>query len=117
MEYLIRRTPASQRLSADWNDPAWRDLPSLAINQFHPESSDPRPLTRARLAYSPDALLAIFHVRDRYVRSLATQHQEMVCNDSCVELFVQPKENRGYFNFELNCGGTMLLYYIEDATR
>ena len=32
------------------------------------------------------------------------------------ELFVQPKENRGYFNFEVNCGGTMLLYYIEDAT-
>jgi hypothetical protein len=117
MEYLIRRAGALPRITADWNHPAWQTLPSLSIDQFHPESSDHRPQTRAKLAYTPDALLAIFHVRDRYVKSLCTQYQEMVCNDSCVELFIQPKENRGYFNFELNCGGTMLLYYIEDATR
>src|SRR5262245_5218596 len=105
MEYLIRRAGALPRITADWNDPAWQVLPSLSIDQFHPESADRRRQTRAKLAYTADALLAIFHVRDRYVKSLATEYQEMVCNDSCVELFVQPKENRGYFNFEVNCGG------------
>jgi hypothetical protein len=117
MNHLVRRAPASLRISADWNYPAWQELPSLSIDQFHPDSSDHRPQTRAKLAYTPDALLAIFHVRDRYVKSVSAQFQEMVCNDSCVELFAQPKHDCGYFNFELNCGGTMLLYYIEDATR
>ena len=105
------------QLSPAWGSSQWRDALVLAIDQFHPDSSDHRPQTRAKLAYTPDALLAIFHVRDRYVKSVCTQFQDMVCNDSCVELFVQPKHDRGYFNFELNCGGTMLLYYVEDATR
>src|SRR6185503_11185187 len=43
-------------------------------------------------------------------------YQEPVCRDSCVELFVQPRADGGYFNFEVNCGGTMLLHYIEDPT-
>lgn len=38
-------------------------------------------------------------------------------DDSCVEFFARPISERGYFNFEINCGGTMLLYYIEDPTR
>jgi hypothetical protein len=38
----------------------------------------------------------------------------MVCFDSCVEFFFQPKRESGYFNLEINCGGTFLCYYIED---
>ena len=34
-----------------------------------------------------------------------------MCVDSCVEFFVEPVAGRGYFNFEINCGGTILLYY------
>jgi hypothetical protein len=41
----------------------------------------------------------------------------MVCGDSCVEAFLQPRPDRGYFNFETNCGGAMLLYYVTDPTR
>ena len=95
----------------------WRDLPAIQIDRFHALSSDHHPQTQAKLLYDRDALHAIFHVRDRFVKCLCTQYQQMVCNDSCVELFVQPKPDRGYFNFEINCGGTMLLYYVEDATR
>ena len=58
-----------------------------------------------------------YHVSDRYVVCRNTRPQQMVCNDSCVEAFLQPRPDRGYFNFELNCGGTMLLYYVADATR
>jgi len=28
-----------------------------------------------------------------------------------------PDQGKGYFNFEINCCGTMLLYYIEDPKR
>lgn len=58
-----------------------------------------------------------FDVKDRYVRSVQTEYQSAVCTDSCVEFFVQPVEGKGYFNFEVNAGGTLLVYYIEDATR
>jgi hypothetical protein len=40
-----------------------------------------------------------------------------VYKDSCVEFFVQPKPDRGYFNFEFNCGGSLLCFYILDPTR
>ena len=34
-----------------------------------------------------------------------------MCVDSCVEFFVEPVAGRGYFNFEINSGGTILLHY------
>jgi hypothetical protein len=46
-----------------------------------------------------------------------TRYLDPVCRDSCVEFFVQPRADKGYFNIEFNCGGTLLLYYIEDPTR
>jgi hypothetical protein len=55
-----------------------------------------------------------FQVADRYVRCVNTSFQSLVSHDSCVEFFVQPRPDAGYFNFEINCGGTMLVYYIED---
>jgi Carbohydrate-binding family 9 len=55
-----------------------------------------------------------FRVEDRFVRCVHERYQSMVCEDSCVEFFVEPRPGRGYFNFEINGGGTMLLYFIED---
>ena len=38
--------------------------------------------------------------------------------DSCVELFsCSPKLDRGYFSFEINCGGAMTVLYVTDPTR
>jgi hypothetical protein len=52
-------------------------------------------------------------VQDRYVRAVAETHQDSVCGDSCVEFFFTPVEDlsKGYFNLEMNCGGTMLFHY------
>ena len=41
----------------------------------------------------------------------------MVCQDSCVEFFVQPADSKYYFNFEMNCGGTFLLYRCGDLKK
>ena len=55
----------------------------------------------------------IFRVEDQYVRAVAAEHQGSVCRDSCVEFFFTPGEaiSAGYFNLEMNCGGTMLLHF------
>jgi hypothetical protein len=66
--------------------------------------------------FDESALYTLFEVHDRYVRSTYTRYQDPVCRDSCVEFFVQPaaEHDGGYFNIETNCGGTLLLYYVED---
>ena len=55
----------------------------------------------------------IFRVEDRYVRAVTTDYQGPVCTDSCVEFFFSPSPDvsHGYFNVEMNCGGTVLFYF------
>ena len=70
-----------------------------------------RPETVVRLLYTSEALYIQFQVKDRFVRAIAKRFQDNVCGDSCVEFFVAPVSNSlAYFNFEVNCGGTMLLH-------
>jgi len=40
-----------------------------------------------------------------------------VWKDSCVEFFIQPRPDAGYFNLEMNAGGAHLCCYIEDPAR
>jgi hypothetical protein len=114
--HTVRRTARPLR-SPHWDDDAWASAGELRVDQFHPRSSDHRPETRVRLLHDDAHLYVRFDVADRYVVSTATGYQQAVCQDSCVEFFVQPRRDRGYFNFEFNCGGTLLLFYIEDPTR
>ena len=97
--------------------PAWGKTPFLDIGYFRPESSSHRPLARCKLLYDETHLYGLFFVRDRYVRCIHTGFQSPVYKDSCVELFVQPKPDKGYFNFEFNCGGALITSYVIDPTR
>jgi len=115
MEYSVRAPRPS--LAAGWDDPAWVERPVLEIARFRPEGSDHRPPTRARLAYDEQGLGGVFHVQDRYVRSVRTRFGEAVYRDSCVEIFLQPKLDKGYLNFEMNAGGTLLASHITDHRR
>lgn len=111
--------PARRRpeFKGQWESASWKKAPALEISHFRPESSSHRPLTRAKLLYSIDGLYGLFRVQDRYVRCIHRRYQDPVYNDSCVEFFVQPIRDKGYFNFEFNCGGAMRASYIEDPTR
>jgi hypothetical protein len=66
----------------------------------------------------------LFEVRrDLAVLAKYTKLQDPVYKDSCVEAFVRPQPHKagldggGYFNFEINAGGTMLITYIGDSRR
>jgi hypothetical protein len=112
MRYTVRRVPATSLEAVDF---------SLAevgrIDQARPESTAHRPETAFRVLHDGESLYLRFDVQDRYVRSVQTAYQSPVCTDSCVEFFVQPKAGLGYFNFEVNAGGTLLLSYVEDPER
>ena len=118
--YVVRRAKEPPRLEGRWDGRTWRKANTLEVTHFLPESteglpaSDHRPVTKARVLYDDAGLYVHFRVKDRYVRSVATEYRGKVWEDACAEFFVQPKAGRGYFNFEINCGGTMLLSYHED---
>jgi len=71
------------------------------------------PRTQAKLAYDARCLYVVFRVEDNFVRAVASKHQDPVYKDSCVEFFFTPGLNTadGYFNLEMNCGGTMLFHF------
>jgi hypothetical protein len=117
MEYLIRKTVTPIGSLANWDDARWQKAEMLEVSNFRPESSDHRPRVSARLLHDALGIHGIFRVQDRFVRCVRTEYNRSVWKDSCVEFFVQPKPDCGYFNLEMNCGGAFLCWHIIDPTR
>jgi hypothetical protein len=115
--HSIRRISQPPGFDGNWSGGVWADVEPLEIRHFHPESSEHRPITTAKLLFDSMHLYIFFRVQDRYVRAVAEGFQGRVWEDSCAEAFLQPRPERGYFNFEMNCGGTLRLSYIEDPRR
>ncbi len=99
-----------------WDSPLWSQPEPLPIDNFLARSSAHHPRTRAKLLYDDRQLHVLFDVEDRYVLCRQTQHQLATNRDSCTEFFFQPTPESGYFNFEVNCGGWVQVFYIEDNT-
>ena len=116
-QYIIRPAVIKPDLTGKWDGPAWDQAETLELIHFRPEGTDHRPETALRLLYDQAGIFGIFRVEDRYVRSIHTEYLSPVYKDSCVELFVKPKPDRGYFNFEFNCSGVLLCSYIIDPAR
>ena len=110
-EYKVGRTDVRPELKGLWDGSVWGGVEPLDIACFHRDSSDHRPETQAKLLYDDSGIYGIFKVHDRYVQCLETEFQSPVWRDSCVEFFVWPEGADGYFNFEMNCGGALLLHY------
>lgn len=115
--YSIKPSSAPFPLSGNWNSPEWQQSDILTISHLLPESSDHHPLAEVKLLYNDHSIHVFFKVNDRYVRSTHTGYMAEVWKDSCVEWFVQPKPDKGYFNFEVNCGGSLYASYVEDPQR
>ncbi len=115
--YWLRWADPLPCLESDWDDPAWMAAEAAELKSFRPEGSSHRPSTRLRLFYNEIGLRGIFHVGDQYVRSVRVNYMDEVWKDSCVEVFLQPRPESGYFNLEMNAGAAHLCCYIEDPER
>jgi hypothetical protein len=109
----VKRLSVPPKAGTAWDKPPWRDIPSEPIRNYMGEKPDHVPKTEVKIAYEPVAIYVMFRVEDRYVRAIAAEHQDSVCGDSCVEFFFTPGSDvsKGYFNLEMNCGGTMLFHF------
>ena len=69
--------------------------------------------------YSPDASFSIqysnheiflkYYINESYFKAEKTETNQMVCEDSCVEIFLSPEEDAIYYNLEFNAIGTCLM--------
>lgn len=117
MGYIIRSVDYSPKLDTGWNSPDWRNADIMKLEEIRPESSCHHPETELKMLHDGNCLYGLFRVRDKYVRCICDRFQDSVCQDSCVEIFIKPKVDKGYFNFEFNCGGNLHVSYIEDHIR
>lgn len=76
-------------------------------NANWPKEFPYKPLAAFNIAYTEKNLYIDFVVRCNYLRAENTTDQSPVCEDSCVETFIQPVKNAEYWNFEFNCIGTL----------
>lgn len=111
--YTVRRVQVLPEVSDAWESPRWAAADTATIGRFHPRGSDHRPRTQVRVLHDGDAIAVMFRVEDRYVIARHTAYQSPTHLDSCAEFFVKPKGATGYFNFEFNAIGTLLLWYVE----
>lgn len=110
--YRVHRLKQPLTIDADWDKPAWKDIPSLTIEYYMGQAPEHQPQAQAKVAYDEDALYLIWKVADQFVLAKRTRHQDDVWRDSCVEFFFTPgtePAERGYFNLETNCTGVKLL--------
>ena len=109
----VARLAAPPEKTPDWDWPPWRSISPESLRHYMGKRPDHFPQTAVKLAYTATAIHVTFRVVDRYVRAVAAQHQDRVWEDSCVEFFYTPgtDSSMGYFNLEMNCGGTMLFHY------
>lgn len=69
------------------------------------------PDTEVFLAASETCLYLLFRCSGEGIRATVTEDNGPVCQDSCVECFLQLPDSPGYFNIEANCIGTVLAGY------
>lgn len=66
-----------------------------------------RPLSSFSAAHTDTMLYIDFFTRSNFLRGEVCEDLGPVCEDSCVEFFVQPHEGGEYWNFEFNCIGRL----------
>ncbi|MBF0258353.1 MAG: carbohydrate-binding family 9-like protein [Desulfamplus sp.] len=119
MLYRVTKILSTPKGNGDWYGSPWKDVSSELLRNYMGDRPNHFPKAEVKVAYSAMAIYVMFRVEDRYVRAVAAEHQDDVWKDSCVEFFFTPDSDIsiGYFNIEMNCGGTMLFHFQPGAGK
>lgn len=112
MKYTVKKITEDFAVDGNPGKEQWQEVKELTISSWpwHDYSKYPTPEVSAKCFYSDNGIYVLFSVKERFVLAKHTKYQESVWQDSCIEFFVAPTET-GYFNFEINCIGTLLLHW------
>lgn len=78
------------------------------INEVNWQEYPYMPTVSFRIARSATHLVIMYNVRGLDLRATALEDNGPVWEDSCCEFFVEHPSDGTYYNFELNCIGTLL---------
>ena len=109
-KYEVAKVKYAVKLDGKWDEGVWENVASLEVKHFMGAEPEHKPKMQAKVLYDDESVHVMFRVEDKYVRAVAENYHDAVCLDSCAEFFFTPGDDLslGYFNFEINCGGTML---------
>ena len=81
--------------------PDWSAIPVMPIDNLL--WTDPLPITaQAQLCWDEEAIYLRMEATEANIRKEETDPLAEICNDSCLEFFIQPVEGPYYLNFEIN---------------
>ena len=112
-KYSIKKAEENSKNFTD--NSFWNVADTVEISEWpwHTSALPEPPKVIAKALYSSTHIFIRYHVQEKYIQAKHTKLQGMVCQDSCVEFFVAPI-NAGYYNFEVNCIGTLHVGYGEE---
>lgn len=112
--YHVARMDACVSVDAEWGKEAWKKSSVVKMNNVMGAYPAFFPEAMARIGYNDSGLMVIFKVRDRFVKSVEKEFNGPVYRDACVEFFFSPGKATfsSYFDLEVNCGGTPLMWYV-----
>lgn len=115
--YDVTRLTKSMTLDANWDKPEWSGVKEIQVARTMGNVPEFVPTVRAKMMYDDQHVYIIFKVKDRFVRSKATEINGRIWEDSCVEFFFAPDVSNAmaYFNLEINCGGVPLFHFKDPA--
>ena len=112
-KYAVKYFNGSFQLAADWDNEQWKNILPLSLTNTLINRPSFLPRTEVKIMYNEENIYGIFKVEDKFIRSVNSEINSPVSNDSCVEFFFTPETDTtlGYFNLEINAGGTPLIRY------
>jgi hypothetical protein len=81
----------------------------ILIDTINWSEFDYRPDVSVAVAYSGREIFLKYYVTEDCFKAEKIESNQMVCEDSCVEFFVQPEDDGIYYNIEFNAIGTCLM--------
>lgn len=95
--------------------PDWSSVPVMPIDALlWTDSIDVS--AQAQICWDEDALYLRMEAVEPHIRMKETDLLAEVCEDSCLEFFLQPTDRPDYFNFEINPNGAIYLGYGRDLS-
>ena len=70
-----------------------------------------KPSASFTISYGPDCLFLKYFISEKQIRAAEEAPNSPVWQDTCVEFFVSFNDGAHYYNFEINCIGTILAAY------
>ncbi len=112
-KYIVKKTEDNFEIDSNYNRKEWSEIQPIVLLNTMGDVPQFLPNTEIKMMYNEKFIYIIFKVKDKYIRSVNKTINSPVSNDSCVEFFFTPSidVSAGYFNLEINAGGTPLFRF------